>query len=206
VRRGVRRGVRAVLIGTVLSVVMAWLPAVGSSVAGAVSTRVPTAQASGAFVYGKVPVRHEVTRRVVATPSVGVLPLALLYRIASGERPTPTHVLTPDPPATVAPTVASVPAPSAPALPGLGHAWAWGCAAAIAYLTAYAAPEFSISCGNAGGHQATTTCISGASLCSLGASIVIADPCPAAYMNEASNSWLLLGLWHVPLDPYGSCP
>jgi hypothetical protein len=34
---------------------------------------------------------------------------------------------------------------------------------------------------------------------------VIADPCPNAYMNEASNSWALMGGSDAPLDPYGSC-
>jgi hypothetical protein len=38
-----------------------------------------------------------------------------------------------------------------------------------------------------------TTCVSGASACSIQRLIVIADPCPAAYMNEASNSWDLIG-------------
>jgi len=89
----------------------------------------------------------------------------------------------------------------------MGKATEWGCAAAIAYLNAYAAPGFSIQCpGDAGGHQATTTCVTGFRLCGLGASIVIADPCPAAYMNEASNSWVLIGVWRVPIDPFGSCP
>jgi hypothetical protein len=35
--------------------------------------------------------------------------------------------------------------------------------------------------------------------------IVIADPCPAAYMNEASNSWAMMGASDAPIDPYGSC-
>ena len=35
--------------------------------------------------------------------------------------------------------------------------------------------------------------------------ITIADPCPAAYMNEAANSWVLLGLSDDPIDPYGAC-
>jgi hypothetical protein len=38
--------------------------------------------------------------------------------------------------------------------------------------------------------------------------IVIADPCPAAYMNEAynSNSWSdATGTFTRPIDPYGSC-
>ena len=90
----------------------------------------------------------------------------------------------------------------------MGHAYAWGCAAAIAYLSAYAAPGFTIECpGNAGGHEATTTCISGATF--------LRDEqlhrhrrirCPAAYMNEASNSWVLIGVLHAPIDPYGQCP
>jgi hypothetical protein len=89
----------------------------------------------------------------------------------------------------------------------MGRAYAWGCPAAIQYLLAYSAPGFSISCGLAdGGHEATTTCISGASLCDEGRSIVISDPCPAAYMNEASNSWVLIGVWNLPIDPYGQCP
>jgi hypothetical protein len=35
--------------------------------------------------------------------------------------------------------------------------------------------------------------------------IVISDPCQAAYMNEASNSWVLEGLRQAPIDPYGYC-
>jgi hypothetical protein len=35
--------------------------------------------------------------------------------------------------------------------------------------------------------------------------IVIADPCPNAYMNEASNSWVMIGASDAPIDPYGSC-
>ena len=46
-------------------------------------------------------------------------------------------------------------------LPLAGEATAWGCAAAIAYLSAYAAPGFSFQCpGDAGGHQAATACLS----------------------------------------------
>src|SRR5581483_10786518 len=150
------------------------------------------------------------------TTSPNASPLSLLFRIAHGVPAPPSHVLntTPPPaPAPPAPSQASsavnpTPAPFSGVVPPMGHAWAWGCAAAIAYLEAYAAPQFTISCpGNTGTHEATTTCISGASLCSEGASIVISDPCPAAYMNEASNSWVLLGIWpNVPIDPYGKCP
>jgi hypothetical protein len=103
-----------------------------------------------------------------------------------------------------APTQTFVVQPSA--LPMAGEATASGCAAAFAYLHAYGAPGFAIECpGDAGGHQATTTCISGPTPCSILRLIIIADPCPNAYMNEASNSWSLLGASDAPLDPYGSC-
>jgi hypothetical protein len=36
--------------------------------------------------------------------------------------------------------------------------------------------------------------------------IRIAEPCAAAYMNESSNSWVLLGITDAPIDPYGACP
>lgn len=200
-----RRGLRLVGQGLGLSLLLVSLP-LGASVASGVSTRVPTPAAGGALVYGKAPVRPEATRRVVATQSQSAQPLELLFHIADGQPATPTQVLGPAP-SSVAPNGTPGPTPIPVGVPAPGKAWVWGCAAAIAYLSAYAAPGFSIQCpGDAGGHQATTTCISGYRLCSLGASIVIADPCPAAYMNEASNSWLLLGLLRVPLDPYGSCP
>ena len=48
-------------------------------------------------------------------------------------------------------------------------------------------------------------CISVSVMCDLGRFIMIADPCAAAYMNEASNSWVLLGLSRAPIDPYGKC-
>jgi hypothetical protein len=198
--------------------------AVDAPAASGVGAHPPTEASSGAFVFGRAPVRPEVTRQEVATQNDGASPLALLFRVVRGIPATPTHVIsppsstepaaapTPAAPTPAAPTatpqaVVPAPAPFSGAVPPFGKAWAWGCAAAVAYLNAYAAPGFTISCpGNAGGHQAATTCISGYSLCSDGRSIVIADPCPAAYMNEASNSWVLLGLLDAPIDPYGSCP
>jgi hypothetical protein len=91
-------------------------------------------------------------------------------------------------------------------LPPAGEATAFGCTAALAYLTAYAAPGFSFQCpADAGGHQAGTLCWSAASPCDLARVIHIAEPCAAAYMNEASNSWVLLGKSDAPIDPYGSC-
>lgn len=79
----------------------------------------------------------------------------------------------------------------------------WGCADALAYLKANANPAYSLVCpGFAQGHQAMT-CNELAGICSGFNEIVIAIPCPAAYENEAWNSWhIVLG----PFDPFGSCP
>lgn len=52
------------------------------------------------------------------------------------------------------------------------------------------------------------TCIDHAPECAGEHLIAIADPCPAAYMNEAynSNSWSdTLGAFTRPIDPYGAC-
>jgi len=92
-------------------------------------------------------------------------------------------------------------------LPPAGEATASGCAAALTYLDAYAAPGFVFQCpAGADGHQAATLCVSASSPCDSLRLIEIADPCPAAFMNEASNSWVLLGVSDVPIDPYGQCP
>ena len=106
-------------------------------------------------------------------------------------------------------TTTSPPVSSAAAgVPAEGQATAWGCAAALAYLQAYAAPGFTLECpGPAQGHEATT-CKDNPVNCPGSAYIGIADPCPAAYMNEAHNSWLMLdgagtdATW----DPFGACP
>ncbi len=92
---------------------------------------------------------------------------------------------------------APAPAPAAPALPAYGGATASGCAAALAYLQAYAAPGFTLDCpGYAEGHEAMT-CVHDTSAypdaCPNGPTIAISDPCPQAYMNESANSWNLTG-------------
>jgi hypothetical protein len=108
------------------------------------------------------------------------------------------------PPPTPAPPPPPPPAPPA-ALPGRGAATTYGCAAALTYLAAYSAPGFTFQCpGYALGHQAMT-CIDEAGVCDNEHLIAIADPCPAAYMNEASNSWVLTGASDSPIDPYGAC-
>jgi hypothetical protein len=81
-----------------------------------------------------------------------------------------------------------------------------GCAAALAWLSTHAAPGFRFECpGYALGHQAMT-CVNVAGVCPSERLIAIADACPAAYMNEAHNSWILAGLATGRIDPYGYCP
>jgi len=78
----------------------------------------------------------------------------------------------------------------------------WGCQAALQYLSQHANPEFSLVCpGYAMGHQAMT-CYYQEAVCPNSAQIIIADPCPAAYENEAWNSWHMAT---GPYDPYGWC-
>lgn len=90
-------------------------------------------------------------------------------------------------------------APATPAEP------AYGCAAALAWLASHSAPGFQFVCpGNALGHEAMT-CVNVRGLCPGERLITIADPCPAAYMNEASNSWVQTHLRAGRLDPYGAC-
>lgn len=80
-----------------------------------------------------------------------------------------------------------------------------GCGAALQWLSTHAAPGFRFECpGNALGHQGMT-CVNLANVCPGQRIIAIADACPAAYMNEAHNSWILVGLARGRLDPYGSC-
>ena len=148
----------------------------------------------------------------VAAGASGTLAIGLLappddggaVSAGPGAHRTRAAAQSPPPPVGVAPTETFVPRPSG--LAEAGEATASGCTAALAYLRAYAAPGFSFVCpGYADGHQAMTTCISQASQCGVQRLIVIADPCPDAYMNEASNSWALIGASDAPLDPYGSC-
>ncbi len=105
-------------------------------------------------------------------------------------------------------------------MPAIGHATAWGCAAALAYLQTYAAPGFALDCpGYAEGHEAMT-CLHGTpqfpDACPNGPTIAISDPCPQAYMNESANSWYMTGQLsteqqkfgesYASIDPFGACP
>jgi hypothetical protein len=111
----------------------------------------------------------------------------------------------------------AAPAPPAPVAPvnsnsGSGQQAAthsdtptgYGCAAALAYLAAHSAPGFTFECpGYAMGNQAMT-CVNHAPECAGQKIIAIAVPCAAAYMNEAHNSWVLIGQ-ATGIDPYGYC-
>ncbi len=80
----------------------------------------------------------------------------------------------------------------------------WGCGDALAWLSAHSAPGYQFVCpGYAEGHQAMTC--DNAAPCPGSKLIVIADPCPAAYMNEAHNSWIVSGLTIGVIDPFGHC-
>lgn len=80
----------------------------------------------------------------------------------------------------------------------------WGCADALAWLATHSAPGYRFVCpGYAYGHQAMTC--NNTSLCPGERLIVIAEPCPAAYKNEAHNSWILSGLASGVIDPFGYC-
>jgi hypothetical protein len=103
------------------------------------------------------------------------------------------------PPVTTPPVTA--PPVTAPAVP-----YADTCGAALTYLAAHSAPGFRFECpGYALGHQAMT-CMNEPGVCPGQKLIAIAVVCPASYMNEASNSWVVTGRSDAPIDPYGYCP
>ncbi len=142
------------------------------------------------------------TSQVVATHGAYALPGSVQTRtIVRPDTPSVT-------PTTSAPAESSVtPTTSASGAPAVGAATAWGCAAALVYLNAYAAPGFTLECpAYSQGHQASTSCVSQSSPCDEQRVITIADPCPAAYMNEASNSWVLHGGVERPDRPLRSVP
>lgn len=128
-------------------------------------------------------------------------------------KPLPTTTTTTTPPAPAPPPAAPAPkaqavatavqtrsnTPAAPAVAGADT-----CSAAIAYLGAHSAPGFTFECpGYALGHQAMT-CVDVAGVCPGAKLIVISTVCPASYMNEAHNSWVLTGQ-SSGIDPYGYC-
>ena len=154
-----------------------------------------------------------------ATPGVPVTAYRPLHRVADyraaqriAPKPAPTTSTTrlpaptttvPAPPPTTAAhvEVASAPVTAPPVTTPSGY----GCGPALSYLATHSAPGFRFECpGYADGHQAMT-CINVAGLCPGESLIAISDPCPAAYMNEAHNSWIEAGLAQGAIDPYGYC-
>jgi hypothetical protein len=138
-------------------------------------------------VAGSAGVSKPTAPRVTAS-----LPVRPAPKVSS---PTAIRIVTP-----ARPAAARVTAPVTPAATST-----YGCGAALSYLSTHAAPGFHFECpGYALGHQAMT-CINVAGVCPGSHLIVISDPCSAAYMNEASNSWVMEGLRRAPIDPYGYC-
>jgi hypothetical protein len=174
-----------------------------------------TAQASASV---RVAVHESTTTTTTAPPATTTTtaPPATTTTTA----PPATTTTTAPAPAPVVLTATPPPAPVAPALPAYGHATTWGCAAALAYLQAYAAPGFALDCpGYAEGHEAMT-CLHGTAqfpdACPNGPTIAISDACPQAYMNESANSWYMtgqlsteqakFGVSYAEIDPFGACP
>ena len=175
--------------------------------------------------YGAQPSTALVASARVSTAPVTTTTTTPAPTTTTTTAPTPTTTTVPA--ATSPAVLASTPAPAAPAapaappaLPAYGHATASGCAAALAYLQAYAAPGFALDCpGYAEGHEAMT-CLHGTpqypDACLNGPEIAISDACAQAYMNESANSWLLtgqtateqakLGVSYGSIDPFGACP
>ncbi|HXX89001.1 MAG TPA: hypothetical protein VEI83_02100 [Acidimicrobiales bacterium] len=136
------------------------------------------------------------TTQAVVTPTT--VPVTTTVPTTTAPPPPP-----PPPPPVPTTTVAPASAPASNGVPPEGQATAYGCGPALAYLTAYAAPGFQLVCpGDSQGHQATT-CISSYPCAPGQKMIIITDPCPAAYMNEAHNSWAVQDGGSI--DPYGYC-
>ena len=158
-----------------------------------------------ALVTGILPVTHRSALVAVATTRSSLSTRPLHATSAPPDTtvlPTTPTTTTPAPPSAPPPTPRAV---SARSVPPRGGATASGCAAALLYLAAYAAKGFTFECrGYALGHQAMT-CDNVARVCPGRKLIAIADACPAAYMNEASNSWVVSGESDAPIDPYGYC-
>ncbi|HET9731217.1 MAG TPA: hypothetical protein VFP54_00955 [Acidimicrobiales bacterium] len=180
-------GILAATIGALLAIGLGAVLALTSGLAH------PSAAAADAATRLPAPVR--------GAPRLAPLPARLTSAPAPVPASTPAPVHTP--PTTAAPAAASkVVVQIAPAAVPAG----WSCAAALAYLAAHAAPGFTFVCpGYALGHQAMT-CVNVAGVCPGTKLITISVVCPASYMNEAHNSWIIAGLATGSIDPYGYCP
>jgi hypothetical protein len=126
---------------------------------------------------------------------------ATRHAVAPSTIPTTTPVLAvATPPASAAPapvTVATVP-PADPA-----PAFTTGCADALSFLSSHQAPGFVDTCapGSALGHSGYT-CATVPGRCDGVRIVHIACPAPFVFMNEAHNSWTVIGQGSG-IDPYG---
>ncbi len=182
-------GWRAVtLLTAVIAVII--VGALGTASARSTVVAQPTAPATSRAPLVALPPVNLAAQR--STVPAAVTPESLAP-VASHSEPAATRPIA-RPPVSTASSTASTTDSSA----------GYGCAAALQYLHANAAPGSTVECpANADGRQAMT-CVNLPPQCT-GLLIEIAVPCPAAYMNEASNSWVLLGLRQGPIDPYGYC-
>jgi hypothetical protein len=122
--------------------------------------------------------------------------------IAQSVTPPRPHLTTPNTQPPISHKTSPVHATAVAAVPSTATS---GCAAAIVYLASHSAAGFMFRCpGYALGHQAMT-CVNVTGVCPGRKEIVIAKACPASWMNEASNSWVLAGLSNRMIDPYGFC-
>jgi hypothetical protein len=148
--------------------------------------------------------------RPITPPPTAPVPAAATTPAPTTPTTVPAAAAAPVPapaPAAAAAAPVATPAPSDPTVvPPVGQATAWGCDAALAYLQAYAAQGFTFECpGYAEGREAMT-CVNLAGICPGASLIAISDACPQAYMNEASNSYVVTGASDAPIDPFGPCP
>jgi hypothetical protein len=184
---GLAAGLAAVGFAVAAAVLAMVVPPSGGPVLGPQSVHTGAVGSARGFVLGSDPGRQ---------------PAATVARAATDHVATTTTTTVPTP----SPAQSFVQQPDTTGLPPPGEATAYGCAAAESYINAYGAPGFSVACpAYSGGHQATTWCVTTTSPCNVERLITIAEPCPDAYMNEASNSWVMMGASDTPIDPYGQC-
>jgi hypothetical protein len=194
-------GTSHVLIVLLVAAIAAVFPVSIAAHSAASQTAAPVAVSHVEISAKRLPVSTPVLHSVPKVATVGTTKVAT--KVATKSAP-PAHVairkqvVATVPPVVKAAAVVQNVAPSQPT--------GYGCGSALAYLQKHAAPGFSFECpGYAEGHQAMT-CINMAGVCPGIKLIAISIPCAAAYMNEASNSWVLTGKSNAPIDPYGYCP
>lgn len=206
------------LVPAVLCVVMVFVAAQLVTSGPATSQAPPRAQLTAqqaalqqertALQQAGVALAAHVARPITPAPAPAPTPAPAPASTTTTTTTPPAPASTPAPAATPVPaTVAAAPvAPAPTAVPPIGQATTWGCGAALAYLQAYAAKGFTFECPGYAEGQEAMTCLRVAGVCPTSAVIAISDPCPQAYMNETSNSYVILGLADTPIDPYGPCP